>query len=325
MTVRGRSSASFLHLLGWLTLQKVRLATLGEWLWSTERLEPEKTPISLASVGHFACGDHDGDVFRPVDELCLPAWDSYVQIDERNCPIQYGDLPRRLTLLAYRTLLFRISQLRGTESVAAKQLPAMIGSGNRFAVDSLLESLVETSRVMTPLYRHKSLFDRRLTGVSKEPMVHHIASFAPIIPYATSEYQPVPYLVGRGKQSKEEAFASCDVLPDKDATWFVVSYPATLYPSLEGSASNFVRDFTCKNPRLRKKQDLESLSGLTNVYASPDGYGSLMPEDKATVETAIARNVCEKPYEKTLELLKRSPAGNKYIERIEKEIARGTS
>ena len=292
----------------------------SEWIWKVERLEPDLVPISLASIGHFACGDHDGYTFEPVDKMVLSDGDSYFRIDERHCSKESRDLARRLALLAYRTLLYRISQFRGTESVIADQLAKFVRTGNRFAVDSLRENLDETAQVMTPLYRHKSLFDRRLTDVARCPLVHHIAPFTPIVPYAASEYLPIRHLTGKGKQQEELAFVSCNVLPSKDRTWFIVSHPATSDPSLETSASNYVRNFTCETPMLRKKQDLKFLSDCTNVYASPDGYRLLHSEDQDAIETAMAWNICEKPYEKTLQRLKSSPAGSKLIEKIQKEI-----
>ena len=295
----------------------------SEWVWNIDRIEPELIPISLASVGHFACGDHDGYTFGPVDHLKIPNWNSYVRIDERNCPKEYRDLANRLFLLAYRTLLHRISQFRGTESVSAEQLGILVKSGNRFGVDSLRQNLDKTADVMTPLYRHKSLFDRRLTGVGVGPLVHHIAPFAPTISYAASEYQPFRHLVGRGKQREEEhAFASCNIYPDQNRTWFIVSYPATWDRNLDTWASNFVHEFTCETPMLRKKQDLECLSSCTNVYASPSDYCALAPDDKSAIETAIARNICEKPYDDTLKCLKRSRTGNELITRIQKELVK---
>ena len=116
----------------------------SEWIWNISHLEPELVPISLASVGHFACGDHDGHTFGPVDQLSFPDWESYVRIDERKCPKEYRDLASRLSLLAYRTLLYRISQFRGTESIGAQQLHTMIRLGNRFGVDSLRVSRAST-------------------------------------------------------------------------------------------------------------------------------------------------------------------------------------
>ena len=294
----------------------------SEWVWNIERIQPVPLSISVASIGHFACGDHDGFTFRPIDELRLPEWDSYIRIDERNCPPYYRDVAGRLSLLAYRTLLFRLSQFRGTESVIAQKLSEMVRSGNRFGVDSLRENFDETARVMTPLYRHKSLFDRRVMEVAKGPLVHHIAPFVPIVPYAASEYLPIRHRAGKGKRQEDTyEFASCNVLPDRDRTWFIVSYPATSDQSLETSASNFVRDFTCVNPTLRREKDIGCLSGYTNVYASPDDYYSLSPEIRETVETALATKLCEEPYEKTLEHLQRSDAGNSLVRRIQRDVA----
>ena len=295
----------------------------SEWMWNIERVEPVPLSISLASIGHFACGDHDGLTYRPIDELHLPKWNSYIRIDEKNCPSSINVVARTLFLLAYRTLLFRISQFRGTESVIAQKLHEMVRSGNRFGVDSLRHNLDETARVMTPLYRHKSLFDRRPIGVSKAPFIHHIAPFTPIVPYAVSEYLPIRHRVSRGNRKEDTYdFASCNVLPDRDQTWFIVSYPTTSDQSLDTLASNYVRDFICVNPTLRRKKDVGCLSGYTNVYASPDGYYSLAPELRAEVETTIASKLCEEPYEKTLDQLKRSEAGDKLIRRIQQDLAK---
>ena len=294
----------------------------GEWIWNIKHIEPELVPISLASIGHFACGDHDGYTFGPVDQLALANWDSYVRIDERNCAAEHRDLAYRLSLLAYRTLLFRISQFRGTESVSVHLLDKVIRSGNRFGVDSLMENLSETASVMRSLYRHKSLFDRRVTELASEPLVHHIAPFSPTIRFAASEYLPIKLLQGRGRRHLEtQLFASCNVYPDEERANLIVSHPASPDQSVETSVANYVRDFTCETPTLRRKQDLECLSRFTNVYASPEGYTSLMPEDKLAVETAIAWNVCEKPYERAIERLKQSPAGGKLIVRLQNEIA----
>ena len=115
-----------------------------------------------------------------------------------------------------------------------------------------------------------------------------------------------------------------DRLRYKDRTWFVVSCLATSDQHLETSTSNLVRNFTCETPTLRKKQDLECLSGYTNIYASLDDYCSLAPEDKEAVETAIAWNICEKPYENTLVYLKRFSAGSELIARIQDVIAKET-
>lgn len=295
----------------------------SEWVWNIDRIEPELVPISLASIGHFACGGHDGLTFGPVDQLELPDWDSYVRLDERTCSREYQDLAIRLFLLAYRTLLYRISQFRGTETVGVTQLSMLMKSGNRFGVDSLKGSLDKTAQVMTSLYRHKSSFDRRYTEVGRGPLVHHISPFVPIIPYAASEYLPIRHLSGKGRQQEQQhAFASCNIYPDQDRTWFIVSHLATSDQSLDRSVSNFVRDFTCETPLLRRKQDIESLAGFTNVYASPDAYCALDPEDRSAIETSVAWNICEKPYDDTLELLKGSPAGCEAVRRIEREILR---
>ena len=55
----------------------------SEWIWNIDRIEPELVPISLASIGHFACGDHDGSIFGPVDQLKLPNWDSLCSVGRK--------------------------------------------------------------------------------------------------------------------------------------------------------------------------------------------------------------------------------------------------
>ena len=153
--------------------------------WDIERLFPERIAISLSSIGHFACEWHDrGTVLGTAYNLQFPSRDAYFSISGDRCPIELRELAKGLDQLAYRTLIFRISQLRGTELVAMEKIQEQAKAENRFSADSMIDHLKELASGSLPLYRHKSQFDRYVVEFANLPLVHHIAPFEPIIPYA---------------------------------------------------------------------------------------------------------------------------------------------
>ena len=293
-----------------------------EFIWDHTRLAPKPVSISRASVRHFACGDHDGHILGEADNLRFPATNSYLQIVDEKTGDTLKPFARTLHRLAYRTLLFRISQFRGTELVAAEKLKEQIKAGNRFAVDTLLDNLKELSSVSLELHRHKLLFDQDLVASKRFPLVHHIAPFDPIIRYAASEYLPMQRPQVKGKEGSSDAYVSMNVIPDGQVTWYVLSHPANYSRFTTSTIANHVRDFTCQTPDLRKRFDLDSLSNLTNIYASPVDYWSLDECDRETVERSLAWRLCEQPYEKTLKFLESTPKGSAFIRRIRSELAR---
>ena len=293
----------------------------SEFAWNIERVFPERVAISLASIGHFACEWHDsGVVLGKADKVQFPDRDAYFSISGHNPPIEFMELADALHQLAYRTLLFRISQFRGTELVAAKKIQEQIRAENRFLVDSMRDHLKELGSVALPLYRHKSQFDQYVVEFANLPLVHHIAPFKPIVRYAFSEYQPFKFPQSRSRKEANDIYAAANVIPDDNVTWYVLSHPAS-YDAYDTSRfKNHVLDFTATAPDKRRAFDLGSLSGLTNIYASPTDYFSLPEDDRVEVERRLAKALCEAPHEKSLAFLEATPAGAKLINRIRADI-----
>ena len=304
----------------------------SEFMWNHARVAPKPIPISLASVRHFACGAHDGDTLALGDNLNFPRADRYYQIVDGQVPSGLRTFARGLHRLAYRTLLFRISQfrgtelvvtqqlekqIRGTELVAGPQLDRQVGGANRFAVNSLLDNLKESSAVSDKLYRQKLLFDQDLVDSKSLRLVHHIAPFVPIIRYAASEYliDSVPQL----KRNPGVSFAF-NLIPDDDVTWAVLSHTDTYDRQTSSCLKNKLLDVATTSDHLRRKKDLEFLSSFTNIYASQEDYNALPESDRSQIEEKLAYKVCEEPHLKTIEFLKSFPAGRILVDRVTRKI-----
>ena len=180
-----------------------------------------------------------------------------------------------LFVLAYRTLLFRISQLRGVEKAASQVHQDRSTEGNRFAVKLTLGVLADLSDKLTELYRFKQGYDRRILGDSEAiHLVHHVASFHPIIHYACSEYTPVP--VGYGKKATE-IWMAINVLPLQGVTWLIVSHPCQRN-SVSIEIRKVIGRMLSTVPQQRRREDLRMMCNSTNLYACPDEYRSMARE-----------------------------------------------
>lgn len=84
-------------------------------------------------------------------------------------------------MLAYRTLLYRISQLRGLEIVTTLKRLDLIRANNRFGVELMDASLTEIASLNTELYREKDVFDRKMLGVANKSIVHHVGEIDPYV------------------------------------------------------------------------------------------------------------------------------------------------
>ena len=164
---------------------------------------------------HFACNAHDQgtSALARADNLVVPDLNERSILYDQSPPPGLEGFVETLFFLAYRTLLFRISQLRGVERAASQFFRRGPQEGNRFAVKLTLEILAALSDRITELYRLKWRYDQRILGDSEAiHLVHHVASFRPIIRYACAEYNTVE--VPRGKKTGKYLM-SLNVLPCK--------------------------------------------------------------------------------------------------------------
>ena len=260
----------------------------SEFVWNHARVIPKPLSISLASVRHFACGPHDGDTLALADNLNFPSPDGYYQIVDGQVPVALRELARGLHRLAYRTLLFRISQFRGTELVITQQFDKQIrgtelvtglqsdrqiGGANRFAVNSLVKNLQECTAVSDKLYRQKLLFDQDLVESKSLRLVHHMAPFIPIIRYAASEYliEALAQLKGN-----PEVSYSFNLIPDDDVTWAVLSHTDTYDRQVTSHLKNKLLDIACTTEHLRRKRTW-SFCPVSLTFTYPRKITTLFP------------------------------------------------
>ena len=294
--------------------------TASKWLWEIESMPPQDAvPISLASVAHFACDIHDqGYPLAGADNLKVPVIPGYVSFDDQSPPAGFEDCSESLFYLAYRTLLFRISQFRGLEREVLRQLGLQVESGNRFAVESCLGHHQEISSVISRLLRFKDGFDRRVLGDARAiRLVHHIVPFRPMIRYAACEFNTLSHTRYRGEDS---VWAALNVLPISGRAWFLVSHFRLSNRHHYSLVRNRILEFAAYSSSARRAADLDALLSWINLYASITDYCSLPESDRTLIESQIAWQVCEEPFSKGLEILGSSPSGAREIARVKREL-----
>ena len=299
-----------------------RLALAQKWPWEVEELPPHPVTIDEASVRHFACNHHDQNpgALARADNIVIPDIDEKATLRDCSPPPGSEAFMDSLFFLAYRTLLFRISQLRGVEQAAAQVLQERSAEGNRFAVSLTLKFLADLSDRITELYRFKRGYDQRILGDSEAMhLVHYVASFPPIIRYACAEYAPVD--VPSGKRTRR-IWMSLNVLPLQGVTWLIVTYPSKRY-SVDSKAQRAVAQMLSRRPKQRRREDLQMMCNTTNLYVSPDDYRSMPDRDKAIISTSMATAVFGEMLSQGLEVLRSSEGGRDVIGRVEAGVRAG--
>ena len=284
----------------------------SEWLWNVKRIDPKCVPISLASVGHPTCADHDRDVWVPADGLKFYIPERY---SRRHVVGTSSGLFEALFLLAYRTLLYRLSQFRGLELEASNKRVEQVRSGQRFGVDLMDQVLQELSAIARSLYADKLIYDRCYVGIRRTGFIHHMMPLRPYIPFAASEYLEFTCSWPEKWHSDHTAWAAVNVIPAARATWLTVSHIENRCPRFVINVANQVKDFCADTPAVKKREHLNALQTWTNAYCSPEAYWALPDPDRAEIEEGIARTVCQEPHERFLRLLESTPRGAEMVAR----------
>ena len=292
------------------------------WPWEIKELPPHPVAIDQASVRHFACHAHDQntDALARADNMVVPDLDGRTILDGHSPPPGLEAFMESLFVLAYRTLLFRISQLRGVEKAASQVHQDRSTEGNRFAVKLTLGVLADLSDKLTELYRFKQRYDRRILGDSEAiHLVHHVASFHPIIHYACSEYTPVP--AGYGKNATE-IWMAINVLPLQGVTWLIVSHPCQRN-SVSIEIRKVIGRMLSTVPQQRRREDLRMMCNSTNLYACPDEYRSMPEKDRSKISSSMATTVFGEMLSQGLKVLRSSEGGQQVIRRVEAKAHAG--
>ena len=287
----------------------------SQGLWEIDRVYPRRVPISLAGVSHSTCADDDGNFFGMVDRLNLTGVTDYQRIADRHHPLE-----ETLFRLGNRTLLFRMSQMRGIEREIMRERDKQVVAHNRFAVDVIDASLQEISGLVRELYRDKLVYDQRVVGIRQNGFVHHIMSFNPSVRFAASEYVDLPCNCQSSTYLTDNFLVSINVLPGDDRSWIIVTYPNSRCERdrYNSTIASWVKDFCAAND-VGKRRHLAAMASWVNLYCSPEDYDQLSEDDRSAVEGHIARFVCRDPFGRFLDTLGRSSYGAKKLEEWRRE------
>ena len=299
-----------------------RHALAQRWPWDIKEIPPHPVTIEEASAGHFACDGDDqrDDALGRADNIEVPDLSGRTFFHDDDPPPSFDAFMEKLLFLAYRTLLFRISQLRGVEKAGSKLLMERSAQGNRYGVRLILEVLEDLSGKLDTLYRFKQGFDRRILGDSEAiHLVHHVVSFRPIIRYACSEYTPVEN--GHGKKA-QDIWMSVNVLPLKGVTWLIVSHPCQRN-SVEIGIRKKISGMVSANPGQRRREDLKMMQNCTNLYVAPDEYRLMTDLDKSEISRRMATGVFGDMLSQGLKVLRSSEGGQDVIRRVEARARAG--
>lgn len=294
---------------------------LGQvWPWEITEIPPHSVTIDRASVMHFACNEHDQstDALARADNLVVPAFkEEFLYLDERCPPSGMKPFMESLFVLAYRTLLHRISQYRGAEQAAAHLHMKRSVEGNRFAVKLIIEILSDFADRLTELYKVKMIYEQRILGVPEyKTLIHCIGRFNPTIRYTCAEYTPVNLFV---RNRKTEVWLSMNVLLLEGVTWLIVSRPcqsSTVNHAIKNKVQLMLRNY----PHQRRRTDFDLMCELVNLYASPDDYRNLSAEDQAEISSTVAQSVFRDTHSRILTLLRESAGGQAAIRRVEHKL-----
>ena len=297
-----------------------RRALGQQWPWDIKEILPHPVTIEEASTGHFACNDDDqrDDALGRADNIEVPDLGGRIFLHDHDPPLGFESFMETLFFLAYRTLIFRISQLRGVEKAGSQTHLERSGQGNRYGVRLVLEVLNDLSGKLDVLYKFKQAFDRRILGESETiHLVHHVVSFRPTIRYACSEYTTVK--IGRRAQ---DIWMSINVLPLKGVTWLIVSHECQRN-SVEIDIRKWIDWMVSTNPERRRRADLSMMQNCPNLYVSPDDYRLMSDVDKSKISMSMATAVFGDTLSQALKVLRASEGGQEVIRRVETKVRTG--
>lgn len=267
-------------------------------LWGTLPLELpslplKQEPISTASTRHFSCNQCDSVTFRQIEHtpIAWPDWPAVRVINELE---HHGEDPlfcHQMFLLAYRCLIKEICFARGS---MASTLHRLENEEMDQRERTRTEEFYRYQKALLDQHlRHKTKYDRLLTGIASLPMIHHIVPVNPAFPMASLSAQGLD-------APKCLKFAYVTVYPERSATeqsadgfqhWMVVSteaqYAWSMRPWL--SLATQLASDTFVSPELSTKWTVAHIdfSGFESVFGQPDGYmdfSKRQPDAAQTIE-----------------------------------------
>ena len=250
----------------------------GTLPWDLPSLPLKCEPVGTASTRHFSCNQCDSATFRQIEHtpIAWPEPPDLLVIDERETQGQDPLLCHQMFLLAYRCRIKEICFARGSMASTLHQLEnEEMEARDRARTQGLYRY---QKNLLERQLRHKTKYDRRLTGIAPLPMLHLIVPVNPAFPMASVS---APGL----DAPKYLKLASVTVYPERRATdqsadgfqhWMVVSTEAQYAWSMWSwlaVATQLAFD-TFVSPEFSTSWTVAQIdfSGFESVFGQPDGY-----------------------------------------------------
>ena len=267
--------------------------------WDLSSLPLKLEPIHTASTRHFSCNPCDSATFRQIEHIPI-AWPDLPEVRVINELEPHGEDPlfcHQMFLLAYRCLIKEICFARGAMASTLHHLQnEETDPRERAQTQELYRS---HKKLLEQHLRHKTKYDRRLTGLAPLPMIHHVAPVNPAFPMASVS---APGL----DAPSHLKFASVTVYPEHRITdqsadehkhWMVVSTEAQYAWSMQSwlaVATQLALD-TFVSPELCTSWTVAHIgfSGFESVFGQPDGYMDFRNHDPEAAQ-AIEQMMIER-------------------------------
>lgn len=249
----------------------------GTLPWDLPSLPLKCEPVGTASTRHFSCNQCDSATFRQIEHtpIAWPDWPAVRVINELEPQGEDPLFCHQMFLLAYRCLIKEICFARGAIATTLHRLEnEEMEAGDRARAEGFCR---DQRALLDQHLRHKTKYDRRLTGIAPLPMLHHIVPVNPAFAMASVS---APGL----DATKYLKFASVTVYPERGATaqsvglrhWMVVSTEAQYAWStkswLDTATWHALDSFN--SPELSTGWTLFHIhnAGFESVFGQPDGY-----------------------------------------------------
>ncbi len=268
--------------------------------WDLSSLPLKLEPVRTASNRHFSCNQCDSTTFRQIEHspIAWPDWPELLVINELEPDGQDPLFSHQMFLLAYRCLIKEICFARGSMMSSLHRLEnEEMDQRERTRTEELYRS---QKKLLDQHLRHKTKYDRRLTGVAPLPMIHHVVPVNPAFPMASVS---APGL----DAPKCLKFASLTVFPERHPAdqspddvrhRLVVSteagYEWSMRPWLDAGTQLALDTFESVEFSTEWTVHHIKNSGFESVFGQPEGYTDfreLQPEAAQAIEGMMIERI----------------------------------
>ena len=264
----------------------------ADFPWNLEQVRLQRVRPPSASTRPFACNRHDNDTFATFEQsgLGLPKLRHAVSFDGSDPSKEHLD--DQLFRIGLRNLLFHHNLVGSIKD--ALLLPATGSKLMRTEIHKRMNrsQLLTVSPAHQVLAVHKFQYDRRLLGVSRFELVHHL------IPLVTAVAATIAdYFVEDGRENDFDHLALTLWPTDaaKREHWLIISHPDSIGPTTQSVVDRLIKEAV-------ESQDdettmvswiVDTLRRSKNAYVKPSDYYGLPEWARRKIEEAPAEDAIE--------------------------------